>query len=146
MGENDQQNEKKQQCFPSGLSSCTANRANRLTVAHSSDDAWWFDFPAVQPLHHLAADQVVQQLPGVLLHPDGEVRPAGHQRGRDRRGGAGGGPRVRALPGAQHALQQGQRLRGKTRERDLKDVFDNLIFFKNGTCECLSGLQRTHVV
>lgn len=64
----------------------------------------------VQSLHHLPADQVVQQLQGVLLHPDGEVRPAEHQRGRDRLGGAGGGPRLGALQGAQHALQQGQRL------------------------------------
>ena len=37
-------------------------------------------------------------LQGVLLHPDGEVREAGAQRGRQERRGAPRQPRVRALP------------------------------------------------
>lgn len=87
----------------------------------SDDFCWTFLTPpplymfAVQPLHHVPADQVVQQFPRVLLHPDGEVRPAGYQWGCDCCRGAGGGPRHRTLQGAQHALQQSQRLWGRRR-------------------------------
>jgi len=60
--------------------------------------------PAVQPLHHLPAHQVVQQLPRVLLHPGGEVCPAGPAGGRRGRWHPPGLPGVGAVPRPQHAL------------------------------------------
>ena len=67
---------------------------------------------SVHAVHHLSAHQVVQQLQGVLLHPDGEVRPACSDWRSGRREGSDCGERIRTLQSSQHALQQSQWLPG----------------------------------
>ena len=45
---------------------------------------------------------------GVLLHPNGEVRASGSERGGEERGGAARDGGVRAVPSAEPPLQQEQ--------------------------------------
>ena len=51
---------------------------------------------------------ILLPLQGVLLHPDGEVRKAGAERGHQEPGRLEDRPRLRALQGPQPSLQQKQ--------------------------------------
>lgn len=75
----------------------------------------------VHTLHHLPAHQMVQQLPGVLLHPDGEVCPERSPGGGGRCEESDCKQRIRTFQSSKHALQQSQRLPGEDDPMTLRD-------------------------
>jgi len=68
---------------------------------------------AVNPGNNVAVDQVVQQLPWILLHPDGEVRSSGSHRRNHRTGTVARVTWLRIVSSAKPAFQQKQRLQGE---------------------------------
>ena len=74
---------------------------------------WFLLLCTVYSGNNVAVDQVVQQLPGILLHPDGEVRSSGSHRWNHWTGTVARVTWLRIVSSAKPALQQEQRLHGE---------------------------------